>query len=203
MGFPNPANLFFVEPDMSLNQLSTRFFIEDIGIDLVTDQSAQFSWELTKQTVEDGSKIGDNREKQPVILNMTCELTDDLPDEGDRKWWDKKAELEELADLDQVVTVVTPMDIYEKMIITSMTPSHSPGKATSYPFDIVLEELDTVASNLVSVDPASIPRRVRDKKTRGNANAESDKAGKGDRGNVQPKQSEQSIIDSLLGGLLE
>jgi hypothetical protein len=133
---------------------------------------------------------------------MTCELTDDLPEEGSRKWWDKKAELEELADTDQVVTVVTVMDVYEEMLITAMTPKHSPGKASYYQFDIVMEKAKFATSTLAAVDPASIPRRIKAKKTTGNQNAEDDTKGKTDGGKVQKTETPQSIIDKLFFGAI-
>jgi hypothetical protein len=155
--------------------------IGDLPIDVLRSETPVYDYDLTEHPVESGFDITDARIERPIGVTLECILTDtDLSARavgtaalndtlGYDSWKDKRDRLYEIRDSSEVLDVVTPLDRYESMTITSLRVDQTPGTASALFFRVDLREVRFVSSIITGVDDAAVPKKKKAKKPDNNA----------------------------------
>jgi len=194
---------------------STPILIDDIPVDVLLNETPIYSSDITKHKVEAGLDVTDNRNRRPVGLILECIFTD--PDfslgnvvgsllSGEnplaqQTWQEKKGALEALDLANKAIDVVTPLDTYESMMITSIQPTVDVSKSRAFFFKIEFEEIRVVSSDVVAVDDSLVPQKLKEKADPA-AKKKTGKlknAGKKAAGAASPKS--ESVLSKLLSKL--
>jgi hypothetical protein len=182
--------------------------IEDLPVDVLRSETPVYDFDLTAHPVESGFDVTDARVARPIGVTLECILTDtDLSASatgfaalngtlGFDSWKDKRDRLYEIKDSSEVVDVVTPLDKYSSMVITSLRIDQTPGTAQALFFRADFREVRFVSSLITGVDEASVPKSKKAKKPDNNADKKTTE--EKSLGTKQPKQ--KSILLSLFGG---
>jgi len=227
MGFPTAADVI-----TNLDSLKELFglnpsLIGDIPIDLVVSYTPGFSAEITRHPVESGFQVTDARIIAPDFLTMECVFTDpELSGMNVAKqaingtlwaglttsWRDKRDRLYQLANADEVLTVVTPSASLESMLISNITPEITSSTANAFFFTIDFERVRIVDSEISLIDEKMIPKEVREKEALADKqdpaqgtkrdNAKKNKKPESSKGKNQGETAtakKESILSGLIG----
>jgi hypothetical protein len=172
-------------------------------------------WETTKYPVEKGLDITDVRYKLPEFVRLEGTLTDTQLDPRSiattslatddpfsfQVWQDKKAALEELANSNEIIEITTRMHFYPKMQISLLRAMHDKDNAGCYPFVLEAEEIRTVSSTSVAVDPSQLPKEIQDEETGTSTSGQKAARGKAGKattsGKTAAKAATQKDVDPL------
>jgi len=150
--------------------------IGDLPIDVLRSETPVYDYNLTEHPVESGFDVTDARVARPIGVTLECILTDtDLSASavgfaalnntlGFDSWKDKRDRLKEIMESSEVVDVVTPLDKYESMTITSLRMDQTPNTAMALFFRVDLREIRFVSSLITGVDEAAVPKKKKAKK---------------------------------------
>lgn len=150
-------------------------WLGEIKVDLLEDVSPVKRWTVPRHRIGKTSTLSDHRIKEPEELELTILVTDDetmgkkigdsvLVTEKARTWKDKAKELEEYADIDQVIEVVTPFDVYPSMIITNFSPLPQTAIGNGMQYSVSLEEIRLGSVSTIALDKSLIPKKRKAKK---------------------------------------
>lgn len=181
-----------------------------VEVDVLRIDERVNKWETTKYPVEKGLDITDVRYKLPDFVRLEGTLTDSQLDPrsiattllatgtfGFATWQDKKKALEEVANSNEIIEITTRMHFYPRMQIKLLRALHDKDTAGCYPFVLEAEEIRTVASSSVAVDPSQLPKELQDAETAGQKDARG-KAGKAtNSGKKATKKATEKDIDPL------
>jgi len=189
-----------------------KVLIDDLAIDVLRSETPSYEFTLTEKPVESGFDINDARIARPVGVSLEVILTDAelsasavginlLNDTLEfATWKEKRDRLFEIKDSNEVVDVVTPLQVYESMVITSLRIDQTKTTARALFCRIDFQELRVVESLITGVEDAAVPKKKKAKKPDNDADKKTKQ--KKDLGSKQaedatPKQ--QSILASLIG----
>lgn len=189
-----------------------KVLIDDLAVDVLRSETPVYDFELTEKPVESGFDVNDARIAKPIGVTLELILTDAelsasavginlLNDTLEFSTWkEKRDRLFEIKDSNEVVDVVTPLNKYESMVITSLRIDQTKDTARALFCRIDFRELRVVSSLITGVDDAAIPKKKKAKKPSNDADKKTKQ--KKDLGTKQTSEAtpkQQSILSSLTG----
>lgn len=176
MGLPSVINAV-KNPDELLSLfLPDPVLIGDVEVDVLSLEVKNLNYEVTKRKVESGLQMATARRKIPVFIRIEGWLTDAPLDPiaigtsliagqgfSFKTWKDKKDELEELVDSDELIDISGRLDVYSDMSPTSLVVEQTPDSSGGYKFVLEAENLQIFSSAIATIDPSQIPKNLRDK----------------------------------------
>lgn len=186
-----------------------------LEIDVLRIDEKVNQWETTKYPVEKGLDITDVRYKLPDFVRLEGTLTDTQLDPRSigttllatgggfefKTWQDKKKLLEEIANSNEIIEITTRMHYYPSMQINLLRASQDKDTSGAYVFVLEAEEIRTVTSTSVNVDPSLLPKEIQDEETGTNTDGQKAARKKSskptDSGKKTPKAATKKDIDPL------
>jgi hypothetical protein len=185
--------------------------IGDLPVDVLRSETPVFDFNLTEHPVESGFDITDARIERPIGVTLEVILTDTelsasavgfaaLNDTlGFDTWKDKRDRLYEIKNSSEIIDVVTPLDKYESMVITSLRVDQTPQTARALFARIDFREIRVVKSQITGVDDNAVSALTRSKKPDNDADKKI--KDKKDLGTKQAKDATEKQKSILLSGL--
>lgn len=176
MGIPTVINAI-KNPDELLNLfLPDPVLIGDVEVDVLKIEVKTLQYDITKRKIEKGFNMATARKKIPVAIRIEGWLTDSPLDPisigtslvsgqgfSFKTWRDKKDELEELVDSDELIIISGRLDVYNNMSVTSLKVEQDKDTSGGYPFVLEAEEIRIFSSAIAEIDPSQIPKNLREK----------------------------------------
>ena len=151
-----PATLFFAEPRKS-------FAVGSLTFDVLLTEDHAFESTVTSHPVENGSLLNDHIRKnlrvgslRGLVSNYSISVADQTPYNRAQVAYDLCRALWEAGEL---VTVVTCLETYENVAITSITTSRSFDAGESQEFDITFQEVKVVNLERATLSVQLTPRQ--------------------------------------------
>lgn len=210
MAFPSPAGI--ISDPSSLKSLfkSTPILIGEVQIDVLESETPVYDFDVTARPVEAGLDVTDARIAKPTSLTLECIITDDILElsvgsvlsllDGLQTWQDKKSKLFELKDNNQLIDVITPLDTYDDMVISSIQINQTKSNSTALFFRISFKHIRLVKTAFGLVDDSFISELKKKKKKTKHKKAADKAADKASEGSKSGENAEQS--NSILAGML-
>jgi hypothetical protein len=211
MGFPqniaNPNELLkSILPDAVLIGSG----LSAVEVDVLSIDERINKWETTKYPVEAGLDITDVRYKLPDYVRIEGLLTDTQLDPrsigttllatgtfGFATWQDKKKALEEVANSNEIIEITTRLHFYPKMQIQLLRALQDKDSGGYYSFVLEAEEIRTVSSTSVAVDPSQLPKEMQDLETTDQKGARGKASKATNSGKKATKKATEKDIDPL------
>lgn len=165
-------------------------------VDIYTDERHVQTVTKTKYQVEDGKSITDNAVVNDKILTLKG-LVSDLnpllgglvtipgPGRGKEAW----SRIGELKDKAEPLSVVTTLEMYESMLITSLDSTVNKDTGQALAFTVVLEELQFAESQSTTLPASQLDEQI---ETKGSVEQG---------GSKQSQDSEASVLHEISEGL--
>ena len=167
-------------------------------VDIYTDEFHRQTVTKTKYPVETGASLTDNAVIDPKVLTLKGYVSDlnpllggliTIPGPGrGREAWSR---IVALKDAREPVTVVTLLEVYENMLITSIDAPKSAATGQGLEFTITLEEILFAETQITVLPSAQLGADI---ETKGSVVEE---------GQKQSIDSEESVLKALSDGLKE
>lgn len=134
---------------------------EYLEMDATVSESHQYQTELTKHEVETGFDITDNIRTVPIVLNLSCVITNSPGFLGSNKILNSIKEkpsqnafdfITDIRDKKYLCTVDTSFKPYDNMIMTDFNPRKSLDESGGLFFDLVFEEVRFATAKEGEVD---------------------------------------------------
>lgn len=172
MGIPNIATIIKDPSNITKGFDIVESYLNDLRLDVLISERVSFSFDVTSKPVEGGLPVTDASIEKPVALNIEALQTDDKYNftsagidsllNGVLTWQDKKEKLYEIKDKKQIVTLVTPTDIYKNLLITDLAIDRSSDTAyqNGFVFRMSLRSVKIVQSDIGLIDDSMIPENL-------------------------------------------
>lgn len=220
MAFPNIVQAVQNPSSLLAGIFPEPVYIGDLEVDVLSIEDAEKSWSVTEYAIQQNQPIAGARVRNPDAIQLTGWLTDTPPSIAGaissasnaltsggtffQTWQDKKEALEEIADKEQVVKIVTRLDSYPDMMITSIRVSQTKDTARGYPFILTARKARIVSTQFAFVDPSLIPSELADLQTAENVAAQganTPSANKGPKGTTPAAAEDIDPFRKLARGL--
>lgn len=131
--------------------------VGDFEVEVTTEVSHQRSATVTRHPVEGRGHIADHIYVQPASVGISglVSATPLTGPDDPARLGDAFLALTTL--LGQVVTLVTELEVYEDMAVTSLTIPQDPATGDAIRFQMVLEQIRVVSSQTVEIPPEAPP----------------------------------------------
>lgn len=200
------------DPKQLLKQFGTSpCKINDLVLDVVVSEGIDFAWTTADYKTQSGYTPSDVRRKDRVKLNLECVFVDKTYGVSDviqseltgsgyspETFRDKYKSLKELADSEDIVTVVLGLDTFSNMSIKNIGIIRDKDRAGYLSFSMSLEEIPIVDIDFDEVDTSLMPKDGQETETK---KEQKKKAKKADKKKSQPKQASESERGSTLYGI--
>lgn len=142
--------------------------IGELTLDATFSELHEYSGQVTRHPIEDGSQISDHVTLEPFTLRMECFITNTPASilgavggavsgiTGDTPVSEAYAKLVEMREAREVVTVVTGLQVYSDMMIERVSIPRARGQKNSLAFSVVLVQVSIVASESVTIPPSQV-----------------------------------------------
>ena len=169
-----PASLFFREEGKGLFSLDKDGkVLKHLPFNLFINEENELNFRVSSHTLQNGSTIADHVHKEPQKVSIDCMFTNHplkkLEEVEEVKFKDEYAtsevkstlsntalanytKIKELAKKREPVRLVCSLEVYPKMIITSIKDARGPKSGSSVRFTMALEEIKTVSLKNVKMD---------------------------------------------------
>jgi hypothetical protein len=148
--------------------MGCALLVRDIGgvfVDVVVSEEVTASMEIPQHPVENGAKISDHAYRVPIEIQLTCAASGD-PIATYRA-------LFEIMKAAQPFDIMTGFDLFENMLIESLTPSRDCGTGAILQFDAHLKEVIIVSTQAAGASGKGGDERGSGKNSRGHVQASS------------------------------
>lgn len=200
---------------------SSPTMIGGLKIDVLRSETPQLIWELAKHPVDVGVEKTDNRYVRPVGVTLDCILLDpeysltavigaasalggqgmDDFDHGD--WRTKRDKLLTAIGKNDPITVVTPSGIdYTDMMVTDIIPDIRLETAAGFFFQVSLEKVEFVQSQVTNLDLSNLPDSLKPKKAKEAKKKSSGKQNQGQGSAKSASDKKSSLLNDLIGKYL-
>lgn len=132
--------------------------LDDILLNVVSDDSEDHSVDITSHAIEDGSDIVDNTWQKPVELNLNCVLSDEISDllsdfsiMAKTKIEDRKLILKNWMDTKTILTLYSWDTDYENMLIESVNYKRSLDTGNGIGLSLALKQVNFVETQIVEL----------------------------------------------------
>ena len=128
--------------------------IDGIEMDASLDEDHRLDTIVTRNPIEDGSLYSDHQVLLPVVLELTCRVSDTpigyfTPAQAGRAI-DKYYDLVDLQNTKEPFDVVTGLTVYKNMVVESLSVPRTSKDGHSERFNMVLVELPIVGDGIDS-----------------------------------------------------
>ena len=169
-----PASLFFREEGKGLFSLDKDGkVLKHLPFNLFISEENELNFRVSSHTLQNGSTIADHVHKEPQKVTIDCMFTNHPLKKSwevnEVKFKDEYAtsdvkstlsntalanytKIKELAKKREPVRLVCSLEVYPKMIITSIKDARGPKSGSSVRFTMTLEEIKTVSLKNVKMD---------------------------------------------------
>jgi hypothetical protein len=134
------------------------------------------SWSTTEHPVEDGASVADHRIRQPAVIKING-IVSDVPTElgfglvtgltsgrDENRSADAWRQLQELADSEELLTVITSLETFDDMVITDLEATRTAPTGRVLSFTATCKQILRVATAALGATPVPKSPRVKQAK---------------------------------------
>jgi hypothetical protein len=192
--------------------------IGELQVDVLRIETATYDYDVTERPVELGLDVTDARIAKPIRVVLEGILADTdfslkalaanlaglLTGGGFNldTWQDKKDALITLAGSNEMLDIVTPLNIYPNMMMLSLRIDQNKDTSQACFFRAEFKEVRQVSLLTTLIDASQVPKKLQKKQTASNKKAAGQKKKKTEQGKKPTKDASpknQSILKGLFG----